>query len=139
MSPLPEVELARLVAASSLQAKYGTTVDRDSAHERIQGRLAAAREAAAATAAREQMSPTTATGMNTMTPAQQRREIERQAREMRAAQKAAEKEAARQRREQAAADRRYRTEQARAARERERMLGSVLRGVFGTILGGRRR
>ena len=39
------------VAASTLQAKYGTTVDRDSAYERITARLAPAREAAAQAAA----------------------------------------------------------------------------------------
>jgi hypothetical protein len=139
MSPIPEDEFARHVAASSLHAKYGMTIDRESAHERITARLDAARAAAAQGALRDEMAPTTASGMNTMTPAQQRREIERQAREMRAAQKAAEKAAARERREEAAAARRYRTEQARAARERDRMLGTVLRGVFGTILGGRRR
>jgi hypothetical protein len=139
MEPIPDAEFQRLVAASTLQAKYGADVDRDSAHERIQARLAAARDAAAAAAARGQMSPTTDAGLNTMTPAQQRREIERQARDIRAAQKAAEREAARQKREQAAAEKRYRAEQARAARERDKLIGTVLRGVFGTILGGRRR
>ncbi len=48
--------------------------------------------------------PTTATGLNTMTPAQQQREIQRQAREMAAAQKAAERE--RKAQEKAAARRR---------------------------------
>ena len=42
--------------------------------------------------------PTTAAGMNTMTPAQQQREIARQQKEIEAAQKAAEREAERQRR-----------------------------------------
>ena len=89
--------------------------------------------------------------MNTMTPAQVRREIQRQAREMREAERAA----ARQRREQAAAERRYRQEQVRAERARQRSINSairtggrvatsrlgqdILRGVFGTILGGGRR
>ncbi len=151
MSPIADVEFARLVAASPLQAKYGATVDRDSAYERINARLAAARDAAAQQAAAGQMSPTTATGMNTMTPAQQRREIQRQAREMREAERAA----VRQRRAQAAAERRYRQEQARAERARQRSIDNairtggrvassrlgqdILRGVFGTILGGGRR
>ena len=90
---------------------------------------------------REQVSPTTNTGLNTMTPAQQRREMQRQARELREAQKAAE----RQRREQA-------KEQARIERERQETMQtairtggeiltsrtgqSVLRGIFGTIFGG---
>jgi hypothetical protein len=76
-----------------------------------------------------------------MTPAQQRREMQRQARELKAAQQAAE----RQRREQA-------KEQARIERERQETVQtairtggkvltsrtgqSVLRGIFGTIFGG---
>jgi DNA helicase HerA-like ATPase len=151
MSPISDDEFARLVAASPLQAKYGATVDRDSAYERINARLAAAREAAAQQAAAGQMAPTTASGMNTMTPAQQRREIQRQARAMREAERAA----ARERRAQAAAERRYRQEQARAERARQRSIDNairtggrvatsrlgqdILRGVFGTILGGGRR
>ena len=45
-----------------------TTVDRDSAYERITARLAAARQAAVDAAVRAGVDPTTATGMNTMTP-----------------------------------------------------------------------
>jgi hypothetical protein len=79
-----------------------------------------------------------------MTPAQQRREIERRVREQRAAEKAAERE----RKAQAAA-------RARAERDRQRSLDNairtggrvvtsrigqdLLRGVFGTIFGGGRR
>ena len=79
-----------------------------------------------------------------MTPAQQRREIERQAREMAAAQRAAERE----RKAQAAA-------RAKAERDRQRTLDNairtggrvvtskvgqdLLRGVFDTIFGGGRR
>jgi hypothetical protein len=151
MSPIPDDEFARLVAASPLQAKYGATVDRDSAYERINARLAAAREAAAQQAAASQMSPTTSSGMNTMTPAQQRREIQRQARAIREAERAA----ARERRAQAAAERAAARERARAERERQRAINNairtggrvatsrlgqdILRGVFGTILGGGRR
>ena len=102
-------------------------------------------------AAASQMPPTTNAGLNTMTPAQQRREIQRQAREMRDAERAAERE----RKAQAAAERKMRQEQARAERARQRTINSVirsgehvatsrlgqdiLRGVFGTILGGGRR
>jgi hypothetical protein len=135
MSPLDDPRFHQAVAASTLNAKYSTTVDRDSAHERITARLAAAREAAAQAAARGEMAPTTNDGLNTMSPAQQRREIERRAREMRAAERAAERE----RKAQATEQKRVQREQARAARERERLVGSVLRGVFGTIFGGRRR
>jgi hypothetical protein len=135
MDPMPDADFQQRIATSTLQAKYGQTVDRDSAHERITARLAAARAAAGEAAAREQMQPTTDAGLNTMTPAQQRREIQRQAREIEAARKAAERE----RKAQAASERRIREEQARAAREQQKMVNSVLRGVFGTIFGGRRR
>jgi DNA helicase HerA-like ATPase len=42
MAPIPADQFATAVAASTFQAKYGTTVDRDSAYERITARLAAA-------------------------------------------------------------------------------------------------
>ncbi len=155
MAPIPDDRFAAIVAASPLNAKYGATIDRDSAYERINARLDAARQAAAqaavAQAQAQGLPPTTATGMNTMTPAQQRREIQRQVREQRERDRAA----ARQQREQAAAERRYKREQAAAERERQRTINSairtggrvvgsrlgqdILRGVFGTILGGGRR
>src|SRR5690242_8086773 len=50
MAPLSDAELGQVVAASPLQAKYGTTVDRESAHEIITARLQAAHDAAAAAA-----------------------------------------------------------------------------------------
>ena len=146
MEPLDETQFQARVAASALQAKYGTVVDRDSAYERITTRLTNARAAAAQAAAAGQMPPTTNAGLNSpgMTPAQQRREIERQAREARAAQKAYEREMKAQ---QKAAE--------RAARDRQRSIDnairtggrvmtsrtgqSILRGVFDTILGGGRK
>ncbi|MDL2335431.1 MAG: DUF853 family protein [Chloroflexota bacterium] len=155
MSPIPDDRFAAIVAASSLNTKYGATVDRDSAYERINARLDAARQVAAQQAVTQAQAqglpPTTATGMNTMTPAEQRREIQRQVREQRERERAA----ARQRREQAAAERRYKREQASAERARQRTINTairtggrvvgsrlgqdILRGVFGTILGGGRR
>jgi DNA helicase HerA-like ATPase len=144
MSPIDDVSFAGRVATSALTAKYGQTVDRESAHEIITARLTAARAAAAQAAAdatvHDRVAPTTSGGLNTMTAAQQRREIERQAREMARAQR----EAARARRAQ--------ERQARAdARARERMLEtgvrtagrvltsrggqSLLRGIFGTLFG----
>ena len=144
MEPIDEVQFHGRIALSPLTAKYGETVDRDSAHERITARLAAARTAAVEAAAREEMAPTTDSGLNTMTPAQQRREIARQAREIAAARRAAEREA----KAQAAAEK-------RAARDRQRSIDNVirtsgrvatsrmgqdlLRGMFGTIFGGGRR
>jgi hypothetical protein len=144
MEPIDEVQFHGRIALSPLTAKYGETVDRDSAHERITARLATARSAAVEAAARDEMAPTTDSGLNTMTPAQQRKEIARQAREMAAARRAAEREA----KAQAAAEK-------RAARDRQRSIDNVirtsgrvatsrmgqdlLRGVFGTIFGGGRR
>ena len=96
MAPVDEVTFKGMIATSPFATKYGATVDRDSAYERITARIAAAKaasaQAAADAAVRAGVDPTTATGLNEMTPAQQQREITRQAREMAAAQKAAERE-----------------------------------------------
>ena len=145
MEPIPDADFAARIAASPLQAKYGAEVDRDSAYERITARLTNARAAAAAAAARQEMSPTTNAGLNSpgMTPAQQRREIQRQAREAKAAERAAERER-----------KRLEAEAKRDARARQRSIDSairtggnvltsrtgqsILRGVFDTIFGGGR-
>ena len=147
MAALPDADLQARVAASSFRAKYGQTIDRQSAYEIITGKIEAARAAAAEQAAQQAQAagvpPTTASGLNTMTPAQQQREIVRQAREMAAAQRAAE-------RERAAAQRHTRAD----ARQRDRMVETgvrtagrvltsragqdIIRGVFGTLFGGKR-
>jgi hypothetical protein len=145
MAPIDAVQFQGRIATSPFQAKYGATVDRDSAHERITARLAAARQATVDAAMRAGVDPTTATGMNSMTPAQQAREMARQQREYEAAQKAAAKEAERQRKaeEKAAAT---------AARQRQKSVDTairtggkvvtsrlgqdIIRGVFGTLFGG---
>ncbi len=144
MAALPEADVQARVAASSFSSKYGQTIDRESAYEMITGRLTAAKAAAAQAAADQAIAagvpPTTAGGLNTMTPAQQQREIARQAREMAAAQRAAEKA-------RAAAERQARAD----AKERNRMVQTgvrtagrvitsragqdLLRGVFGTLFG----
>jgi hypothetical protein len=154
MGPLPPVELQARIAASSLTAKYATAVDRESAHEIISGRIAAARAAAAQQAAagtlRDGVSPTTTGGLNTMTPTQQQREIARQAREIAAAQRAAERERKAEQRRQASLERvRQAQERARgrqveqAIRTGGKVLTSragqdVIRGVFGTLFSGRK-
>src|SRR6185312_1746309 len=51
MAPIDEVPFRGTIATSPLQAKYGQTIDRDSAYERITGRIAAARQAAVDAAA----------------------------------------------------------------------------------------
>jgi DNA helicase HerA-like ATPase len=153
MAPLTEPELSQLVASSQLYGRYGTAVDRESAHEIITSRLAAAHQAAqaAATAAGVPGAVGTSSdgGFGGMTRAQYRREIERQAREQVRAQererKAAEREQNAQERERRAAERaRQRTVNTgirTAGRVVTSRVGqSLIRGVFDTIFGtGRRR
>jgi len=144
MAPIDEIQFRGRIAMSPFQSKYGATIDRDSAHERITAKLGAARAAAAEAVMRDGVAPTTATGMNTMTPAQQQREIQRQAREIAAAQKAAERE--RKAQEKAARD---------AARAQQKTIDTAIRtggrvvtsrvgqdlvrGIFGTLFGGGKR
>jgi DNA helicase HerA-like ATPase len=143
MAPIDEVQFRGRLATSPFLAKYGTTIDRESAHERITGRIATARAAAAEAAVRDRLEPTTADGLNTMTPAQQKREINRQARTMEAARKAAERERATQARaEREAAKARQRSVD-NAIRTGGKIAPSrlgqdILRGVFGTLFGGGR-
>ena len=150
MAALPDADLQARVAASPFRAKYGQTIDRQSAYEIITGRIETARATAAAQAAQQAQGaqaagapPTTASGLNTMTPAQQQREIARQAREMAAAQRAAERErAAAQRRARADArqhDRMVETGVRTAGRVLTSRVGQdIIRGVFGTLFGGKR-
>jgi DNA helicase HerA-like ATPase len=148
MAPLSAEEIARVVAGSPLAARYGEAVDRESAHEIITARLTTAKAAAATAAAeahlRDQVSPTTADGLGTMTPAQQRREVERRARELEAARRAAERERKAREKEAAAAER----ERQRTMRATMNTVGkvvgsratqSLIRGVFDTIFGGGKR
>ncbi|HEY7702535.1 MAG TPA: helicase HerA-like domain-containing protein [Candidatus Limnocylindrales bacterium] len=148
MAPVDQATFQGIVAASPLSTKYGATVDRDSAHERITARLAAARQAAIDAATRAGLDPTTAGGLNGMTPAQQAREVARQQRELEAAQKRAAREAERQRRaEEKAAAAAARTRQRTidtAIRTGGRVVTSrvgqdLIRGIFGTLFGGGRK
>jgi hypothetical protein len=141
MAPIDAVQFQGRIATSPFQAKYGATVDRDSAYERITARLAAARTAAAEAAMRDGVAPTTATGMNTMTPAQQQREITRQAKEMAAAQRAAERERKAEEKAQRDAARAQQKTIDTAIRTGGRVITSrlgqdIVRGVFGTLFGG---
>ncbi len=144
MAPIDPVQFQGRIATSPFHAKYGTTVDRDSAHERITARLASAKQAAVDAAVRAGVDPTTATGMNTMTPAQQERELAKQQKAIEAAQARAAKEAERQARAEAKAA-------ATAARDRQKTIDSairtggkvvtsragqdLIRGIFGTLFG----
>jgi DNA helicase HerA-like ATPase len=145
MAPIDEVQFRGTIATSPFQAKYGTTVDRESAYELLTAKIAAAKAAAAQAAADEAMragvDPTTATGLNTMTPAQQQAEIKRQAREMAAAQKAAERERKAQEKAQRDAARAQQRSIDNAIRTGGRVITSragqdLIRGVFGTLFGG---
>ncbi len=143
MAPLTDGELTAVVAASALATRYGPTIDRESAHEIITARLAAAHAAAdAAAGAVPAATPAGATPASTgvMTPAQQRREIQRQAREMEQARKAAEKERNARARAARAAERQRQKTLETTIRTAGRVVTSsagqsLLRGVFGTIFG----
>ena len=148
MAPVDQARFQSIVVASPFQAKYGTTVDRDSAHERITARIAASRQAAVEAATRAGLDPTTSGGLNDMTPTQQAREVARQQREIDAAQKRAAREAERQRRaaeKAATADARARQRTIDTAiRTGGKVVGSrlgqdIIRGIFGTLFGGGRR
>jgi len=137
MAPMPPGLFAAAVAGSTFATRYGQTVDRESAHERITGRLASARAAAAAAATRAGLEPTTANGLNRMTPAQQAREIARQQREAERQRRAEEKAAV------AAAKARQRSID-NAVRTGGRVVSSrlgqdIIRGIFGTLFGGGRK
>ncbi len=95
MAPLTPPEIASVVAASPLAARYNQAVDRESAYEIITARLANAH--AAATAAAAAAAPPTPDrqpppSIGALTPAQQQREIARQARELETARREAERE-----------------------------------------------
>ena len=142
MAALAPAELQGRIATSMLFSKYGPTVDRDSAAER----LAADRAAAQAAAPGPAGAPGPIGGPGTsggMTPAQYQREIDRQVREQRAEERAAERE-----RKAEAADKK-RDERARqrsvdnAIRTGGRVVTSrvgqsLLKGIFGAIFGRKR-
>jgi DNA helicase HerA-like ATPase len=141
MAPISPEAFHAAVVASTFATKYGATVDRDSAYEIINARIAAARSAAADAAMRAGVDPTTATGMNTMTPAQQQREITRQAKEIAAAQKAAERDRKAQAKAEADAARARQRSIDSAIRTGGRVVSSragqnLIRGIFGTLFGG---
>jgi len=134
MAAIPSDELDRRIRAGALYAAYAAPIDRESAHEIISARLAAAKAAVAGS---------TGTGEGAMTPAQERREIEARARELERVRRDAEREAKAEAREQAREDAAKRREEERNARTRNKMIeqvgGGLIRGVFGTLFGGSRR
>ncbi len=161
MGALDSAEFQRRATGSLLMSKYGQAFDPQSAHEIITARIQAARQAAAGgmvaggamgggVGGGMRGDPNAASQPAILTPAQQQREIQRQARELERQRQAAEREARAQARAEAAAQRERRT----AERARQRSIDSALRtggkvvtsrlgqdlirGVFGTLFGGKR-
>jgi hypothetical protein len=147
MAPLDPVQFQGRIATSPLTARYGQTVDRESAHEIITARITAAKQVAADQAAAD---PNAEPPPVILTPAQQQREIERQARELERQREAAERQARAEQRAEAAAEKQRKADE----RARQRSMDSairtggrivtsragqnLLRGVFGTLFGGKK-
>jgi DNA helicase HerA-like ATPase len=135
MAALPPDELDRRIRAGSLYATYAAPVDRESAHEIITARIAAAKAAVAGS--------TAAPGELAQTPAQERRAIEARARELERIRREAERDAKAAERERLREEAARRREEERAARSRGKLIEEVgtglIRGVFGTLFGGSRR
>jgi DNA helicase HerA-like ATPase len=137
MAPLQPEQLQARISAGALYAEYALPIDRQSAHEILSARIAAAKAAVAGA--------TTAPGTAAKTPAQERREIEARARELERIRREAEREAKAAERERAKDEAAARREAERAAKREQDMIedigGGLIRGVFGTLFGssGRRR
>ena len=128
MAAVDSQTLQRLIAGGALHAKYATAVDRASAHDMISARIAAAQQATAS-----------ATGTSAPSQAQATRvarEAQRAEREAERAQRQAERERAAQAREQ---QRMIRTGISTAGKVFTSRTGQeVMRGLLGTLLGGKR-
>jgi DNA helicase HerA-like ATPase len=151
MAPLTDAELAQVVAASPLQARYGTTIDRESAHEIITARLQAARQAAEAALGQSTgQAPGGTVGAGRpggMTQAQYEREIRRQATQAERERVREQKEAERARKAEERAQRTAERQRQKTIETSIRTAGrvvtsragqSLLRGIFDTIFGGKR-
>jgi DNA helicase HerA-like ATPase len=159
MAPLTPEELDAVVAASPLATRYGETVDRESAYEIISARLTSAKAAAAAASSAAASGTAALPGVGSspqpgaaapasggagmMTPAEQRREVQRQARELEEARKEAERKRKADERAERAAQRQrdhmVETGIRTAGRVATSRAGqSLIRGVFETIFGGKR-
>jgi hypothetical protein len=140
MAPLTPDELAAAANASPMTARYGQTVDPQSAHEIITARLAAAHAAAGSVPAAQGVpggpvfAPAPSSVPAAPTAAQVQREAARQAREMEAERRAMQREANAEARAQVqarmAAEREQRAQAraaAAAARERDRTMQTAMR------------
>jgi DNA double-strand break repair helicase HerA and related ATPase len=149
MAALDPAAFQAAIATGSLRAKYGTPLDRQSAHEIITARIQAAQASAAQAAAAQAAAAGVPAGAGgaaapgAMTPAQYQREIKRQAAEMERERRAAE-------RDQRAATREAQVERRARERQQQQVLRTgtkiltsrvgqdIIRGVFGTLFGGKR-
>ena len=139
MAALPSDQLAARNAASPIHAKYATTLDPQSAHEIITARIGAAR-AGAADEAGDRAGAGTSGGYGDPPSVVFGEQIEaRQRAEVKAAKRDADRAAKQRAREAVAALKA--ADRARAQREKEiaQLGNTVIRGVFGTLFGGRRR
>ena len=137
MAPMPADAMAAAVAASALQAKYGTALDRETASELLTARMNAAAEAdraeqEAAAQAKADAAADKLAAAQARKDAAARKEADRE-------RAAAQREAARQ-----AAARNKAMQQGVSVvtkvlgnRQTQRMLGDVLGGIFGTRRRGR--
>ena len=135
MAAIAPGDVPARIAASPLHARYGTAIDRESAHEIITARLEASKAAVAAAAVGADAVPT---------PAEERRAIEARAKELERIRREAEREAKAQAKAEAAAARERERTVREAMRSTSRIVGSragqdLIRGVFGTLFGGGRK
>ena len=137
MSALPPDQLQARARTGALYAKYSQAVDPQSAHEIISARIAASRSVAAAPAGVGEPPHVT---FGAAIGAAQARAAQR---EMDSANREIERRAAAQARRDEAAHRAEERAQERAQRQREKEIAqignTVIRGVFGTLMGGSRR
>jgi DNA helicase HerA-like ATPase len=137
MAALDPAAFQGLVAAGSLRAKYGTTVDRQSAHEMITAGIQSAQQAAQATSAGAASDQTTGTSE------QYDRDVRRQAQDMARQQREADRQARADKRAEQQAARAQERQREQIMRTGTRILTSragqdVLRTVFGTLFGSKR-
>jgi uncharacterized protein len=140
MAALDPAAFQAFVAAGSLRAKYGTAVDRQSAHEMITARIQSAQQAAAQQAGQDAGGG--ASAQTQMTPEQYQRDVRRQAQEMARQQREADRQARADRRAEQAAARAQQRQREQIMRTGTKILTSragqdVLRTVFGTLFGKR--
>ena len=149
MAALDPAAFQDLVGSGSLRAKYGATIDRQSAHEIIVGRLQAAQVAAQAAVPQASAQPPAATGASPYDrpptvswDARQRQVIYDEGRKAERDRQAAQKAQRQAEKEQAAAERARQKTLDTTVRTAGRVLTSragqdIVRSVFGTLFGSK--